>query len=258
MTQRVVHSSLTLLIDSPIDLVLSIAPADLPGLHVEEHLDILCSGAAVESHVVSDDHGTRSHRAFIGPGFATIEYSAIVDGRAKPQPVEEHELIRYLRPSRYCESDALAPTALALFGGLTGMNLLDAVSSWVGTQLTYLRGSSLSTDGAARTLLARRGVCRDYAHLCIAMLRACGTPARAVSVYAPGLSPMDFHAVCEAYVDGQWLVVDATALAPRGSLLRIATGRDAADTAFLTTLSGSARSWTSRSPRRSTNSPTTT
>ena len=64
--------------------------------------------------------------------------------------------------------------------------------------------------------------------------------ARLVSVYAPGLAPIDFHAVCEALVDGRWLVVDATGLAPRASMVRIATGRDAADTAFLTTLSGSA------------------
>jgi transglutaminase-like putative cysteine protease len=90
------------------------------------------------------------------------------------------------------------------------------------------------TDGAARTLLARRGVCRDYAHLVIALLRALDVPARMVSVYAPGLSPMDFHAVAEAFVEGQWWIVDATRLAPRQSMLRIATGRDAADIAFLT------------------------
>jgi transglutaminase-like putative cysteine protease len=76
-------------------------------------------------------------------------------------------------------------------------------------------------------------VCRDYAHLVIAMLRAVNVPARLVSVYAPGCSPMDFHAVAEAFVDGQWRVADATLLAPRQSMVRIATGRDAADTAFL-------------------------
>ena len=106
--------------------------------------------------------------------------------------------------------------------------------------MDYVPGSSLPTDGAVRTLLARQGVCRDYAHLCVALLRASGVPARLVSVYAPGLDPMDFHAVCEAYVDGMWCVVDATALAPRSSLVRIATGRDAADTAFMTVVSGHA------------------
>src|SRR5690606_9649604 len=85
------------------------------------------------------------------------------------------------------------------------------------------------------TLDAGAGVCRDFAHVVAALLRAHDLPARLVSVYAPGLRPRDFHAVVEAHVAGRWLVVDATRLAPRAGLVRIATGRDAADTAFLTT-----------------------
>jgi len=108
----------------------------------------------------------------------------------------------------------------------------------VGTQLYYVSGSSRPTDGATQTLLLRKGVCRDFAHVVIALLRARNVPARLVSVYAPGLSPMDFHAVVEAAIDGQWRAVDATTLAPRESLVLIATGRDASDTAFLTTQSG--------------------
>ena len=142
--------------------------------------------------------------------------------------------MRYRRPSRYCESDTPGPTARAEFGGLAGRELLAAVSSWVGSRLAYVPGASAPTDGAVQTLLDRQGVCRDYAHLVIALLRALDVPARLVSVYAPGLSPMDFHAVAEACVDGAWHVVDATTLAPRSTLLRIATGRDACDTAFLT------------------------
>ena len=99
--------------------------------------------------------------------------------------------------------------------------------------MNYVPGSSDPIDGAADTLLAGAGVCRDFAHLVVALLRAVFVPARVVSVYAPGLYPMDFHAVAEAFVDGQWRVVDATLLAPRQTLVRIATGRDAADTAFL-------------------------
>ena len=83
------------------------------------------------------------------------------------------------------------------------------------------------------------GVCRDFAHLVIALLRARDVPARLASVYAPGLKPMDFHAVAEAYVDGAWHVVDATGMAPRESLVRIATGRDATDTAFISWYGGS-------------------
>jgi transglutaminase-like putative cysteine protease len=110
---------------------------------------------------------------------------------------------------------------------------------WVAEELSYVSGSSRFTDGAVDTLLARRGVCRDYAHLLIALLRARDIPARLASVYAPGLSPMDFHAVVEAWVDGTWHLLDATGLAPRASMLRIATGRDATDTAFVSTVGGS-------------------
>ena len=126
----------------------------------------------------------------------------------------------------------------AEFAGLEGAPLLDAVSSWVGTELSYVPGWSQPTDGAVETLLARQGVCRDYAHLVIALLRALDVPARLAAVYAPGLDPMDFHAVAEAHVGGAWHVVDATALAPRSTLLRISTGRDAADTAFLSSYGG--------------------
>lgn len=119
------------------------------------------------------------------------------------------------------------------------MTLLEKVSSWVGTRLQYVPGSSDPIDGATDTLLAGAGVCRDYAHLVIALLRALDVPARLVAVYAPGCQPMDFHAVAEAFVDGAWRVVDATCLAPRQSMVRIATGRDAADTAFLDNHKGS-------------------
>jgi len=236
--RRTVSADLTLEVQTPGDLVLSIAPAGTPGADIDERLAVTLDGRPVVADELRDVHGTRLHRVTVDVGLLTVRYEGMVLGRAAEPGAEKHELIHYLRPSRYCESDTLAPTAAAEFGGLDGIDLLDAVSSWVGTRLEYVAGSSLSTDGAVSTLLARRGVCRDYAHLCVALLRARGMPARQVSVYAPGLVPMDFHAVCEAYVDGRWLVVDATALAPRASMLRIATGRDAADTAFLTTLSG--------------------
>ena len=125
-------------------------------------------------------------------------------------------------------------TAASEFAGLAGQELLHSVIGWVNQKLMYVTGSSLPTDGAVRTLLGRQGVCRDFAHLSIALLRALNVPARLAAVYAPGLSPMELHAVAEAFVDDAWWVVDATQRAPRQSLLRVATGRDAADTAFLT------------------------
>src|SRR6478609_2637991 len=148
------------------------------------------------------------------------------------------DLSLYRRPSRYIDSDTFGGFAHSEFAGLHDAELLEAVSSWVGTRLVYVPGSSGPTDGATETLLGGAGVCRDYAHLVIALLRALRVPARLTGVYAPGCDPMDFHAVVEAFVAGGWYVVDATALAPRSSLVRIATGRDAADTAFMTTNTG--------------------
>ena len=131
----------------------------------------------------------------------------------------------YLRPSRYAEADKFYGFAATEFGSYAdSTTLLEKVSLWVGTRLHYVPGSSDPIDGAVDTLLAGDGVCRDYAHLAVALLRAVNVPARLVAVYAPGLYPMDFHAVAEAFVEGQWRVVDGTLLAPRQSLVRIATG----------------------------------
>jgi len=212
---------------------LALAVAVVGGEDAQERLHAAQDGRLLPLRMIEDIHGGRLHVVDVDAGPVTIEYAASVTGpvtRATFDPIDE---IRYLRPSRYCESDILRPIAVAEFGGLGGKDLLDAVSSWVGVKIAYLAGSSLPTDGAVRTLLSRQGVCRDFAHLVVAFLRALDIPARVVAVYAPGLAPMDFHAVAEAAIDGTWQVVDATALAPRGTLLRISTGRDAADTAFV-------------------------
>ena len=146
----------------------------------------------------------------------------------------------FLRPSRYAESDRLTAVARSEFAGIsTGPELLAAVSSWVGTQLSYVPGSSRPTDGAVETLLQRQGVCRDYAHLVIALLRALDVPARLAAVYAAGLEPMDFHAVAEALICGAVARGGRDPARPAwASLVRIATGRDAADTAFLSAYGG--------------------
>lgn len=237
--KRDVTSRIVLQVNETADLVfaISVASAYAP----QESLTATLDGAPVELRELADVHGGRLHRLTADPGELVVEYSAAVTDAAAPLDTTETDLLVYGRPSRYADSDTLAATAAAQFGGIPeGRDLLTAVSSWVGTQLSYVPGSSLPTDGATQTLLARRGVCRDYAHLCVALLRARGVPARLVAVYAPGLHPMDFHAVAEAWIEGAWRVVDATTLAPRSSLVRIATGRDAADTAFLNVMSGRA------------------
>ncbi|MDI3242539.1 transglutaminase family protein [Arthrobacter sp. AL08] len=206
----------------------------------EESLSVTSAGAEVPLTEVPDHHGGRFHyMEFAQPAEVLVEYSATVTGFALPEEPRLMELIRYVRPSRYAESDRLLPTAYAEFGGQQGAELVHAVRNWVFSELRYISGSSRGTDGAVETLLHRRGVCRDFAHLAVALLRAKDVPARLAAVYAPGLSPMDFHAVAEAHLDGAWRVIDPTGLAPRESMLRITAGRDSSDTAFLSTVGGS-------------------
>ena len=153
--------------------------------------------------------------------------------------VVDAEAIAALRQSRYCPSDVMAGFAAVELVDLDrGPALARSVAAWVFERLAYQPGSSDTEDSAVDTLLAGVGSCRDFSHLTITLCRALGVPARLVAVYAPGLSPMDFHAVVEARRGAGWEVLDPTRLAPRSSLTRIATGRDAADTAFATTIRG--------------------
>jgi transglutaminase-like putative cysteine protease len=143
------------------------------------------------------------------------------------------------RPSRYCPSDHVLGLALAEFGSIDGDGAkTQAIATWIFERIEYVAGFTDVHDSAEHTLLTGKGVCRDFAHLGILLCRALDVPARFASVYAPGLDPMDFHAVFEAWHDDAWWVYDATRLAPRQSLVRIGTGRDAADTSFASVTSG--------------------
>ncbi|BBZ79522.1 putative transglutaminase-like protein [Mycolicibacterium anyangense] len=232
--KRDVGADLEVEITAPTTLEFQIAVAPHPGTSVRESLSFVLDGSPVTPLEISGMHGSRIHKLDVPVGTLKVHYEATVVGTTAPAPVTEHDLSMYLRPSRYAEADKFYGFAATEFGSYHDSSaLLEKVSRWVGTRLSYVPGSSDPIDGAVDTLLAGAGVCRDFAHLVVALLRAVNVPARVVSVYAPGLYPMDFHAVAEAYVDGQWRVVDGTLLAPRQSLVRIATGRDAADTAFL-------------------------
>jgi transglutaminase-like putative cysteine protease len=231
--RRWVAVHLDLDIQGHTNLVFSIAAA-AENRMLDEQLNFSVDGQPIVATELVDARGTRLHSFVSERGTMTVDYSVAIDGRADPADTDQLDLVTFLRPSRYCESDSLTPMARAEFRGLSGYVLVQAVADWVFERLAYVSGSSLPTDGATRTILSRQGVCRDFAHVTIALLRALDVPARMVAVYAPGLSPMDFHAVTEAWVDGQWWVVDSTRLAPRQSLVRISTGRDAADTAWLT------------------------
>ncbi|MBO0882991.1 MAG: transglutaminase family protein [Mycobacterium sp.] len=232
--RRVVGAQLDVDISAPTTLEMQISVAPHPNTQVFESLSFVLDGNPIIPMEISGAHGNRIHKFDAPVGNLKVEYAATIVGQTDPAPVTDYDLSMYLRPSRYAEADKFFGFAATEFGQYAdSTTLLENVSSWVGTRLNYVPGSSDPIDGAVDTLLAGTGVCRDFAHLVVALLRAIKVPARLVSVYAPGLSPMDFHAVAEAFIGEQWRVVDATLLAPRQSLVRIATGRDAADTAFL-------------------------
>ncbi len=231
---RTLYAELDLHAEGAARAVLAITAAT--GYEVDEQLTVTQAGSVLPITEIADLHGTRLHVVDLGKGEVEVRYRATVTGLAPAALADPIDQVRYMRPSRYCESDLIAPSIADQFDGLAGHHLVDAIRTWVNQHVAYTSGASKPTDGAASTLLSRQGVCRDFAHLVVASLRAMDVPARVVAVYAPGLEPMDFHAIAEAWVDGTWWAVDATGLAPLASMVRIATGRDAADTAFLTTI----------------------
>lgn len=237
--QRIVTAELDLELGSSVDLIFQITAAQ-PAPVIREDLTFTQGDRVYTPTEIVDQSGSRLHRLVGESGLLTVRYEAHIDGQVAQRATSDLEAITYLRPSRYCQSDEVFSQARRQFRGLHGMDLVTAVSEFVATSTTYTPGLSQGTDSAVTTLMTGQGVCRDYAHVVIALLRAMDMPARYAACFAPGLRPMDFHAVAEAWVDGRWCVVDATTLAPRKSLVRVATGRDAADTAFLNVLDGRA------------------
>ena len=178
-------------------------------------------------------------------GKLTISYQAMVELKHHTHDTNKIEeistaeipldVLPYLYPSRYCQSDRLMKLAQDEFGNCRpGYAKVKAVCDWIYHKISYISGSTDSHTSAYDTATERAGVCRDFAHLGIAFCRALGIPARFVSAYAWQLDPPDFHACFEAYLGDRWYLFDATRLAPTNGLVRIGTGRDAADTAFAT------------------------
>lgn len=171
-----------------------------------------------------------------------VTYNAVVDSyhevvdlsqlEAVPVGKLDNSVLPYLFPSRYCQSDKLAKLAYDKFSKIkTTYGKVFAITEWIYKNTDYLSGSTNSQTSAYDTVIERAGVCRDFAHLGIALCRALSIPARYFTGYAFQLSPQDFHACFEAYIGGKWIVFDATKLAPLNGLVKIASGRDAADAA---------------------------
>ncbi len=140
----------------------------------------------------------------------------------------------YLMPSRYCESDRMNALALEVIGdALPGYPQVEAISHWIQQQCRFDPYSEMALLSASEFLERRVGVCRDFAHLGIALCRSINIPARMVAGYLKGLEPMDMHAWFEAFVGGRWYTFDATQPEPRAGRIVVAYGRDAVDVALI-------------------------
>jgi transglutaminase-like putative cysteine protease len=119
-----------------------------------------------------------------------------------------------------------------------GYNRVLAIRNWVTQRVTFKPNSSTGNTNAVDTLIDEVGVCRDFAHLMIALCRAVNIPARFATGIDFGASPVwgptDFHAYVEVYLAHRWYLFDPSGLAVPMGFLRFGTGRDAADAAFAT------------------------
>jgi transglutaminase-like putative cysteine protease len=190
----------------------------------------------------------RSNRFFrldVPPGRLSIRYLATVDLHepevnldAPETPLAQlpGEILQYVLASKYCEADRLFALACREFGQLAaGYGRVQAICRWIREHIAYEVGTSSPLTTARDVLANRAGVCRDFAHLAVALCRALNIPARFVTGYARYSDPPpDFHAVFEAYLGDRWYLFDPTELSPLDEIVRIGTGRDAADVAFAT------------------------
>lgn len=193
--------------------------------------------------------GNRYLRVKAPRGPLKVAYRATIDlihHRADPSTVAEVPVARlplsvlqYVYPSRYCPSDRLNRFAMREFGGLwQGYGRVQAIRDWVLQRTTFTSNSSTTDTSAIDTLLSAVGVCRDFAHLMIALCRAVNIPARFTTGtdYGadPALGPPDFHAYVEVYLGDRWYMFDPSGTAIPMGFVRFGTGRDAADVAFAT------------------------
>jgi len=202
---------------------------------------------AFEPHVpvieYTDNFGNLSQRCVIPAGNFEVRCSCRahtadeidVDNNAPFVPVDQlpEDALQFLLPSRYCQSDQMNDLAASLVGqALPGYPQVAAIEQWLRDEMTCQYGTSNASTSALETAKSKIGVCRDYAHLGIALARSLNIPARMVVGYLYKLEPMDLHAWFEAFVGGRWFTFDGTQKQPRGNRITIGYGRDAADVAL--------------------------
>lgn len=227
---------------APADILLQVEAAMLPDQRIVDDLLTVWSDTPIRSVEGYENVGRRCWAR--GVDRLTVHYRATVDVARAPVVLADYAttsprmlpgpVIPYLMPSRYCQSDRLEGFVQRHFAGLRGGALAAALVEWVRTSVDYRSGASSGVTTALDTFASRAGVCRDYAHLLVALARAGDIPARCVSAYAPGVDPPDFHAVAELWLEGEWRLVDATGMANCQDLVRVCVGRDATDIAFMT------------------------
>lgn len=200
----------------------------------------------VRLHRIEGAHNIGHRLWALGPPEQLLlRYRATVDVRRAPVVLEclampplpdlPAEVLTYLRPSRFCQSDLFTNFTAQQFGNVAGGAKIAAMLDWISANIDYVPGSSNATTTATDTFAALTGVCRDFAHLLCSLARASGIPARYVSAYGADVQPPDFHAAAEVWLDGAWHIVDPTGMEAAENLALIAVGRDAADVAFMET-----------------------
>jgi len=198
-------------------------------------------------------HHTRYLRLKAMSGPLTVRYEATVElnhYQADPAQLGEvavadlpGSVLTYLYPSRYCQSDRLLRFAVNEFGHLWhGYSRVQAIRDWVVSRVKFRSNTSDVNTSAIDTLVEGTGVCRDFAHLMIALCRALNIPARFATGIDygadPALGPTDFHAYVEVFLADRWYMFDASGVAIPMGFVRFGTGRDAADSAFATIFGG--------------------
>jgi transglutaminase-like putative cysteine protease len=200
---------------------------------------------------LQNENGNTVYRFVFPPGATTIEHDALVRVSSQVdnfgltpryQPLSEvpPSTLRYTRPSRYCDSDILKEFARKQFGHITpGIELVQAICDWTHQKIEYRAGIDSSKTSASQTIECGYGVCRDFAHVAIALCRSFELPTRYVGGHLADIgrkstgSRMDFHAYFEVYL-GAWFTFDARFNTPRRGRIKVAQGLDAADTEIST------------------------